>query len=49
MYEIDIRMPGNRINTIILKNNKIQQQIIELVESNFKKGYLFRKTGKHGT
>jgi len=35
MYEIIVRMPGDRIHTIKLKNNEVQQQIIELMEANF--------------
>jgi len=35
MYEVVIPMPGERIRTIKLKNNKTQQQIIELIDANF--------------
>lgn len=35
MYEIVIALPGNRTHTIRIKNNKIQQKIIEAVDDNF--------------
>lgn len=35
MYEISIPIPGNKIHSIRLKNNKMQQQIIDLIEQNF--------------
>ena len=35
MYEIVVPIPGNKIHSIRLKNNEIQQQIIELIETNF--------------
>jgi transposase len=35
MYEIIVPLPGNRSHSIRLKNNKIQQQIIDAIEDNF--------------
>lgn len=35
MCEIVVQLPGKRIHTIKLKNNETQQQIIELIESNY--------------
>jgi len=35
MYEIIAPLPGDRFRTIKLKNNKIQQQIIDLIEANY--------------
>jgi len=35
MYEIVIDLPGNRTHTIKLKNNKLQQQIIDAIDNNF--------------
>jgi len=35
MYEIIVRMPEDRAHTIKLKNNKVQQQIVELIEAKF--------------
>lgn len=35
MYEIIVSLPKNRYHTIRLKNNEIQQKILELIDTNF--------------